>query len=208
MPRSDGPWLVVMLAGAALAAPMGLAEDGSTLYSRCVACHGAHGEGVAATGGPAIGGMEPWYVERQLGSFASGLRGSRAGDARGQSMRAAATTLASDAERQAVAAHVATLPRPRVKTVAAPTAGGRNYFNAICSACHGSNGLGNEKLGAPRIAGRPPEFLAGELAAFRSGRRGAQEGDRFGAQMRAIVAMLPDAATERDVVAYAASLGQ
>jgi cytochrome c oxidase subunit 2 len=195
-------------AGAALAAPVAQAADGGALYARCVACHGARGEGVAATGGPAIAGMEPWYIERQLRNFASGLRGSRTGDTRGQSMRAASATLASDAERQAVAAHVAALPRPRVAAVGAPTASGRNYFNAICSACHGSNGLGNEKLGAPRIAGRTPEFLAGELAAFRSGRRGAQEADRLGAQMRAIVAMLPDAATERDVVGYAASLGQ
>ena len=198
----------MMLAGAALAAPAALAADGKALYARCVACHGAQGEGVAATGGPGIAGTEAWYLERQLQNFATGLRGSRPDDTRGQSMRAAALTLATGAERQAVAAHVAALPRPRAANVAAPTVAGRNYFNAICSACHGSNGLGNEKLGAPRIAGRSPAFLAGELAAFRSGRRGAQDGDRLGAQMRAIVAMLPDATTERDVIGYAASLGQ
>jgi cbb3-type cytochrome c oxidase subunit III len=194
-------------AGAVLAASAALAADGKALFAPCVACHGPHGEGVPATGAPNIAGSEAWYVERQLKNFATGLRGAQPGDGYGAAMKAGSAALRSDGDRSAVAAYVAGLPRTRA--AAAGTAvpdNGRNYFNAICSACHGSNGLGNEALGAPRLAGLPATYLARQLAAFKSGQRGAQNGDRLGAQMRSISAMLPDARTEQDVIAYAASL--
>jgi cytochrome c oxidase subunit 2 len=194
------------LAAALLAAANVSAADGKGLYAACVACHGAHGEGVAATGAPNIAGTEAWYLERQLRNFASGVRGAQPGDTYGATMKAAATALTSDPDRAAVAGYVAGLPGVRAAAGSATTDNGRNYFNAICSACHGSNGLGNESLGAPRLAGLPAAYLARQLAAFKSGQRGAQSGDRLGAQMRAVTAMLPDARTEQDVVAYTASL--
>ena len=180
--------------------------DGRSLYAVCAPCHGSRGEGVPTTGAPNIGGAEAWYVERQLRNLATGMRGGQAGDSLGAAMRAAAATLVSDLDRKKVATYVAALPRVRAGRAPAVSDNGRNYFNALCSACHGSSGLGNESLGAPRLAGLPVEYLARQLVAFRSGRRGAQDGDRLGAQMRAIAGMLPDARTEQDVVAYTASL--
>jgi cytochrome c oxidase subunit 2 len=197
---------VAALAAALLAAGSAAGADGKTLYAACVACHGARGEGVPATGAPNIAGTAAWYLERQLGEFAAGRRGTQPGDSFGATMKAASAVLASDGDRAAVAAYVAGLPRTRAAAPGLPTANGRNYFNAICSACHGSNGLGNEALGAPRLAGLPVSYLARQLAAFKSGRRGAAAGDRLGAQMRAITSMLPDARTEQDVTAYAAGL--
>ena len=196
----------VLAAGAFFGAAGAVAADGKTLYAACVACHGPRGEGVPATGAPNIAAGEAWYLERQLKNFATGLRGSQPGDSYGATMKAGSAVLASDRDRSTVAAYVASLPRVRAAAAAAVTDNGRNYFNAICSACHGSSGLGNQALGAPRLAGLPAVYLARQLAAFKSGRRGAQSGDRLGAQMRSIAAMLPDARTEQDVIAYAASL--
>jgi cytochrome c553 len=212
MRRSDRRRLgVAALVVALLGAGTAIAADGKALYAKCVACHGARGEGVAATGAPGIAGLDPAYLERQLRAFATGARGVKAGDAFGATMRASATTLlASDAERKVIAAYVATLPVP--VPVPAPVAAGatnnngRNYFNAICGACHGGRGQGNAALGAPRIAGQSAPYLARQLASFASGTRGAQAGDRYGAQMKAVIAMLPDAAASHDVIAYAASL--
>lgn len=195
------------VAGTLLGSAAAHAADGKSLFTVCVACHGAHGEGMAATGAPNIAGAEAWYVERQLKNFASGIRGGQPGDTYGATMKAGSAGLASDGDRRTVAAYVAALPRVRATAPPSPvTDNGRNYFNAICSACHGSNGFGNESLGAPQLAGLPATYLARQLAAFKSGQRGAQNGDRLGAQMRAITAMLPDARTEQDVIAYAASL--
>ena len=180
---------------------------GIALFTTCTACHGAHGEGLPATGAPNIAGAEAWYVERQLRNFATGARGAQPGDTYGATMKAGSALLTSDRDRSTVASYVAALPQVRATAASSPvTDNGRNYFNAICSACHASNGLGNEALGAPRLAGLPAAYLARQLAAFKSGQRGAQNGDKLGAQMRAITAMLPDARTEQDVIAYAASL--
>ena len=149
-------------------------------------------------------------MERQLKNFSAGLRGTAAGDTEGAIMRAATALLKSDAERAAVAAYVAGLvarrPAQPVPSTAAGATNGRNYFNALCSACHGANGRGNQQLGAPRLAGASSDYLARQFAAFKSGRRGAHPDDKLGAQMRAIAAMLPDSRTEADVIAYAAGL--
>jgi cytochrome c553 len=197
-----GAWALPLFAAPALA------TDGKATYAKCVACHGPRGEGVAATGAPPIAGLDAGYLERQLSAFASGARGAAAGDTFGATMRASATTmLASDADRHAVAGYVSTLPVPApAPGGATPNDNGRNYFNAVCGACHGGKGQGNPALGAPRIAGQPAAYLARQLSAFTSGARGGANGDRYGAQMRAVVRMLPDAAATRDVLAYTASL--
>jgi cytochrome c oxidase subunit 2 len=201
-----GVQLAATLAAWILGASAASAADGRALYATCAPCHGAHGEGVSSTGAPNIAGMDAWYLVRQLNAFASGVRGSQPGDTYGAAMKAAAATLTADRDRAAVTAFVASLPRARAAAAPAATDNGRNYFNAICSACHGANGLGNESLGAPRLAGVSAAYLARTMAAFKSGQRGAHPQDRLGAQMRAIVGMLPDPRTERDVIAYAASL--
>ena len=192
-------------AGTATAAPAGRA-----LYVSCAGCHGPAGEGVPTLKAPSIAGLDAWYVERQLQHFAAGVRGAAEGDPEGATMRAAAAVLKSDGERAAVAAYVADLSRTRTNkrplSSAKSETNGRNYFNALCSACHGASGHGNQALGAPRLTGASPDYLARQFAAFKSGRRGAHPADKLGAQMRAIAAMLPDAETERDVIAYADAL--
>lgn len=207
-PRRAGILAAVLLAHTALATAG--VSGGRSLYASCVACHGKLGEGLAAVKAPAIAGLESWYVERQLKNFAAGIRGAAAGDAEDATMRAAAALLKNDAERAAVATYVAGLAPRRTAQPTPPNAAavtnGRNYFNALCSACHGANGKGNQQLGAPRLAGASPDYLARQFAAFKSGRRGAHPDDKLGTQMRAIAAMLPDPRTEQDVIAYAAGL--
>lgn len=69
-----------------------------------------------------------------------------------------------------------------------------------CSACHGSGGEGNVKIGAPNIAGMPSWYTERQLANFSSGKRGTDKADDFGAQMRAAsVAVNSD--EQRDAVA-------
>lgn len=207
MPRSKHALLVPALAAVLFAAGAAVAADGRSVYLRCVACHGVAAEGVASTGAPPLAGLHAAYLQRQLQSFASGARGAKPGDKYGTSMRSAgAPLLSSDTERAAVAAYLSALKPGAQRTPGRTTANGRNYFNAVCGACHGSGGEGNPALGAPRLAGLPEAYLARQFAAFQSGQRGYQPDDRYGIQMRTITTMLPDAATVRDVIAYAASL--
>lgn len=207
-------WLAVGLAWIGALSPVqarGAPSEGQRLYALCATCHGDHGQGDPGQGAPNIGGLDAAYVERQLHAFGQGSRGSKAEDDYGLRMRAAAQALPEADRRKAVAAYVAALPLTPapVSGSAAPKArlaSGRNYFNAICSGCHNSSGMGSASLGAPRLAGTDPSYLMRQLAAFRSGARGADPADTYGAQMRRILQTLPGPATDRDIVAYAATL--
>ncbi len=85
-----------------------------------------------------------------------------------------------------------------------PMAGATQY--AVCTACHGQNGEGNQALNAPRIGGQSAWYLRRQLNNFRAGIRGAHEQDTFGSQMRAFAAMLPDDTAIRNVAAHIESL--
>lgn len=195
--------LVVLLAATGARAA---ASDGHALYAPCAACHGVHAEGSTSTGAPPLAGLDAAYVARQLNGFASGWRGTAAGDSMGAAMRAMAVAIRDDAARTALGRYVAGLPLRSGARGVQGNDNGRNYWNAICSACHGANGKGDEALGAPRLTGMPVAYLQRQFAAFRSGTRGAAAGDRLGAQMRAVAAMLPDARTADDVIGYVAGL--
>jgi cytochrome c oxidase subunit 2 len=196
------------LAGA-LPAAAAAAETAAAVYSTCVPCHGDRGQGDPRVGAPNIAGLDATYVERQLRNFSEGRRGTGAGDRFGASMRAAAAALAGAEQRKAAAAYVAALAAVRVST-GAPAGGrlanGRNHFNAICSACHNSGATGDPALAAPRLAGTDPAYLLRQLAAFRSGTRGAAADDVYGGQMRKMAQALPDAPAAQDVIAYVATL--
>ena len=58
---------------------------------------------------------------------------------------------------------------------------------ASCAACHADDGGGNQALGAPRLAGQSPGYLARQLRAFRAGDRVDPSG-----QMQAVSRGLSD----------------
>ena len=187
------------------------APIGKTLFISCSACHGQAGEGNAAIGAPNIAGVDAWYLERQLSNFSSGIRGATPGDTFGAQMRGAVALLKSDAERSAVAAYIASLPKTKSAALApvkakADLANGSTQFNAICSSCHASHGRGNQALGAPNLVALDPVYMERQITAFRSGARGAHKDDKWGAQMRVGAGMLPDSKSVRDVIAYIGTL--
>ena len=85
-------------------------------------------------------------------------------------------------------------------------AGAARY--AVCLACHGADGAGNEALKAPPIAGADPWYLYTQLAKFKSGVRGTAVGDVTGAQMRPMAMTLTDEKAMRDVIAHIQTLGK
>lgn len=76
---------------------------------------------------------------------------------------------------------------------------------ALCTACHGTNGEGNQALNAPKLAGQGQWYLRRQLGNFQRGLRGAAN-DSTGAQMTAFAAMLQDEAAIAGVAAHIAGL--
>ncbi len=197
----------VLALGAALWGSLaaGAEPAAEKVFQTCVACHGPRGEGQSATHAPAIAGLPARYVERQLRAFRSGLRGADPADAVAASMRAAVLALKDD-EVSSVAAHASTLPKaPEPPTLKGDGQLGRSYFNAICSACHGSDAKGNAVLESPPLAGRSDAYLLRQFRLFRAGARGARADDVYGRQMRHIIRAIPQSA-DQSIIVYAASL--
>lgn len=203
-------WILVFAMAGLCPAERAGAADGKALYAPCAACHGQRGEGNPALGAPVLAGLQDWYLKSQLEAFALGRRGYAAGDTYGVQMRTMAKTLPGAAERAAVSAYIAKFPTlaatPSKKPDRAALANGSTQYNALCSSCHGSNGLGNQALAAPRLAGQNSAYLARQLAAFRNGQRGAKPNDKFGKQMAMMSKLLPAGKAEQDTLAYIASL--
>lgn len=75
-----------------------------------------------------------------------------------------------------------------------------------CENCHGKDGAGNAKLGAPAIAGLPSWYVEAQLNKFRTGIRGAHPDDYEGLRMRPMARQMKTEAEVKEVTAYVASL--
>ena len=85
-----------------------------------------------------------------------------------------------------------------------PVAGQAAY--AVCAACHGTQGEGNQAVNAPKLAGQEPVYLERQLEYYKEGVRGTAEGDTLGMQMAGMAATLVNDKAVRDVVAYIGTL--
>ena len=77
---------------------------------------------------------------------------------------------------------------------------------AVCAACHGANGEGNQAMNAPKLGGQSAWYLERQLRLFKAGGRGTHDKDVFGKVMAPMAATLADDAAVANVVAYIASL--
>jgi cytochrome c oxidase subunit 2 len=85
-----------------------------------------------------------------------------------------------------------------------PVLGETQY--ATCAACHGFEGEGLEALNAPKLAGMDPWYLKRQILNYKSGVRGAAEGDIYGAQMAAMSNTMVNDAAIHNVAAYLQTL--
>lgn len=202
--------------------------SGAELFVACSFCHGASGEGSDRRDGPALAGLDPWYIEAQLTNFKDGRRGYHADDVPGQVMYYSRGMLRNAETISSLAEYISTLEpgvpmpanargeRPYLweKTYAGldpsitpDTDAGEKTYSTVCVACHGTDGAGNEALGAANILYLSEAYMTRQLKYFKDGLRGAHPDDIRGQQMAAIAKTLPDEQSIADVVAYIATLG-
>jgi cytochrome c553 len=198
--------VVFSLSWATLQAGWASEARGHALFRLCAACHSDRGEGRADLGAPAIAGLPAWYVQAQLLKFREGVRGAHPQDLAGMRMRPMARTLRGGDDVAAVASYVAGLPpQPPPPTLAGDVARGAAQY-AVCMACHGPNGRGNEALQAPPLVLSNDWYLLRQLQNFVAGvRAGDPARDATGAMMRPIASGL-DESSMRDVIAYIQTL--
>ncbi len=183
-------------------------DGGGRLYEPCAACHGSRAEGNAQVEAPALAGLPEWYISRQLRNFRTERRGTDEADLYGGQMARMALQLWDDGEVKRVAAYISSLERMQPPRTLRGKASRGEAAYAPCAACHGAAAEGNEEIGAPPLVNLGDWYIAKQLAAFRSGKRGAHIEDAFGQQMRAAAATLADDRSAQEVAAYIGSLAK
>jgi cytochrome c553 len=187
---------------------------GAVLFQLCAKCHGVEGYGNKDLGAPQIAGMPEWYVTKQLGAFASGGRGKHPLDDGGNRMRPMARTLRpendyykTNDDYKVVAEYVASLtPKTPEHTVEGKAEKGKTYY-AVCSACHGPNGAGNQALNAPPLRTTNDWYLVHQLSNFKNHIRPSDTSlYPGGVVMWPMAATLPDEQAMKDVITYVQSL--
>jgi cytochrome c553 len=161
-------------AGALRLGPLvALAGPAARHSAACSRCHGLDGSGGGAGAFPRLDGQDARYLQEALRSYASGARPS--------GIMTSIIRGISDAEREAVAAYYAALPRrPRAAAPGAPDPLGRTLAEdgaprqgvPPCAECHGADGIRGQPL-VPYLAGQHAPYLALQLRLWKSGVRGA-----------------------------------
>jgi cytochrome c oxidase subunit 2 len=200
---------------------------GEELFVVCGLCHGESGQGNDSRDGPALAGLEAWYLELQMHNFKNGIRGYLAEDVPGQVMHFSKGILRNDYTITSLAEYISGLEsgkpmaagtmgeRPYIwdspyaglnPSISGNAAAGRETYSTVCTVCHGEDGRGNEALGAANLTYLSEIYMIRQLMYFRDGIRGAHPEDIRGQQMAAMANLLTDDQTIADVVAYISGL--
>jgi cytochrome c553 len=162
----------------------------------CEACHGVHGEGMAAAHVPRIAAQSTEYLLKQLDDYAQGTRENPV-------MQNFSKQL-SEKQRLQFAMHFASMPAPQGEPITLLNQvqmarghqlayqGDEQLRVQACNGCHGPDGIGVLHA-APYLAGQSAEYLASALRAYKQDTRRNDAGE----QMRSIAKRLDEA----DVVA-------
>ncbi len=200
---------------------------GEELSVVCVFCHGDSLQGNDRRDGPALAGLEAWYLELQMHNYKTGIRGYLAEDVPGQVMHFSSPMLRNDFTITSLAEYISALepgkPLARNAVGARPylwespyagldpsisgnaEAGGKTY-STVCTACHGADGRGTEELGAADRTYLSELYMIRQLMYFRDGIRGAHPEDTRGQQMAVMAKLLTTDQAIADMVAYISGL--
>jgi cytochrome c553 len=159
------------LSGAVTAPP---ANTPDATMASCQACHGAHGEGMAAAHVPRIAGQSADYLRRQLDNYADGTRNN---PIMGNFAKALSDKQRKDLAAQFAAMSAGIIAQGGSVSTATLARGHRLAYQGdeivrvqACNSCHGPDGVG-VPYSAPYLAGQSAEYLASAIKAWQDGTR-------------------------------------
>jgi len=222
--------IIFFISGGALAQTLEKPNEtvtGEELFVVCSFCHGENAQGSRRRDGPALAGLPAWYLELQMQNYTDGIRGTHPEDIPGQIMHYSTGMLRNDFTIKSLAEYISKLEpgvpmtrdamreRPYIWDstyseielgVTPNLEAGAQTYGAVCSACHGPDGAGNEALGTASLVYFSERYLARQLKYFRNGIRGSDPRDIRGMQMAAISNVLSTEQAIADVAAHIVSL--
>ena len=163
-----------------------------------MACHGAHGEGMAAAGYPRLAGLSAKYISEQLNAYIEGRRVNAV-------MRPMAMPLTA-AQIQSIAAFFCALPVPAQAAAALTDTtqialgqqlAERGEWSAgipACFNCHAPGGVGLPP-DFPPIVGQPATYIESQIQAWKNGTRQADPKNLANALMYNVAFRMSDTQT-------------
>lgn len=132
--------------------------NGKALNKNCALCHGTHGQGASGKLSPRLAGLPKEYLIKALEDYRSGKRQNY------MMMKTAALDTISDKDIEDVSAYLAAIelkqdPAFDIKQPTGDPEEGKDIFKGDCKSCHGRDGFGKPKKGAPPLAGQHHEYL-------------------------------------------------
>lgn len=156
----------ISLAAMSLSPCVAMAADGATLFQTktCLACHGVDAKTPLMPIYPKLAGQNKDYVLAQMKDIKSGARDN------GQTViMKGIMFLVNDAEMEAIAGWLASLPRDNVGN--ADAEGAKLYHDKVCSTCHGADAKTPVLSIYPKLSGQKKEYLLAQMRDIRSGAR-------------------------------------
>lgn len=187
----------------------GTARTPDQLWIVCAACHGPKAEGMKTVDGPALAGLESWYLEKSIQDFRNGIRGTHEKDALGKQCAPMTKTLTTDEQVEALAKWLSEKELTKVKPTltGGDAARGKTKY-AVCIACHGMDGQGMAALKSGKLVGQHDWYIERQLLNFKAGIRGTNPKDIQGLQMRPMAMTLVTEQDVKDVIAYIMTLNK
>ncbi|CAA6802395.1 MAG: Unknown protein [uncultured Thiotrichaceae bacterium] len=154
----------IMLPGISQAADL---ANGKSLNKNCALCHGTHGQGASGKLSPRLAGLPKEYLIKALEDYRSGKRQNY------MMMKTAALDTISDKDIEDVSAYLSAIEikKDPAFDIIQPTGDpeeGKDTFKGDCKSCHGRDGFGKPKKGAPPLAGQHHEYLFQSFKMFQS----------------------------------------
>lgn len=174
-----------------------VSNDLEEVYQACVLCHGTK----EMQRGPILDGLPAWYIEKQLGKFATGKRGQKEENRSALLMIPVVQQYSDPQMWSKLANRFESLPKPdHIKTIRGNPSRGKVLYS-LCASCHGPKAQGNLMFNAPPLNVLEDWYLMDQLRKFKMDWRGYDSEDVEGNLMRSITKIY-SINDLKDIVAY------
>ncbi|HHL19497.1 MAG TPA: c-type cytochrome [Thiothrix sp.] len=141
--------------------------NGKALNKNCALCHGLYGQGASGKLSPRLAGMPQEYLIKALGDYRAGKRQNY------MMLKTAALDKMTDKDIEDVSAYLASIdlskdPKFDVVQYGGDVKEGKSLFKGDCKTCHGRDGFGKPKKGAPPLAAQHNEYLFQSIKMFQA----------------------------------------
>jgi len=141
--------------------------NGKELNKNCALCHGIYAQGASGKLSPRLAGMPEEYLIKALKDYREGKRQNY------MMLKTAAVDKMSDKDIEDVSAYLAAInlsadPKFDVVQYGGDVKEGKDMFKGDCKTCHGKDGFGKPRKGAPPLAAQHNEYLFQSIKMFQA----------------------------------------